>query len=510
MQPTLPSPFVQTQQPQLNWAFQDIVLNISNYLPRYTDIKNFSLSCKQICHIVSTNVFWRQLYLYQSQASPENSSLKTENFEKKFILYSNLSHDDCQSTFIPLSGSPDTCVTRQNKVVAVVRKDCTSPADFLNLFLDKPDPIDYANLDMSWRYLWHNTPPDRNGVKSLEFSLLKILDLTTLEHTTIFPLQTHSLNCLDIYKEMIVLGFKDGLINIWDPKTKKPFRTYKNADAITCLVSDPDHHRIIAGDIQGRIIVWDVETSPFPDLILALPNGIASLVLDQESLLVLDGNNNILLFDLTTKTWRYKIKKIHQHPVADLAIKDNQLFSCAFREAVIKIWDLNALNLKKTVNFSTHFNFHDCVRCTPLGERVFVQGAPVDEKSEMLTVIWNPKTQETHYLNRVISDVLSVTPDGKLIVKWALGLQICDYSIPELQIKYPFLEHLGKDYRKRLGFKPEDLFDNLQTQEDYDRLQELCKPRPSIDSCNKASQIEEIKAFVLSLKNEASDSEDDS
>lgn len=481
---------------QVDWGIPDVLLNILKNLTLYKDIKSFSLACKQVHLIISDDIFWQRLY--QSRVSYGSDNL-ARSFEKKFINYSNRLHNICHSSFIQLFGSAYECMAYQDKLVLAVERavDITTIGVFQSFFNNY---LNNVNDDYISRFYLKIKDNCKDSFINLYF--IEFLDLKTLEKKILFF--SEEIIPTDLaYCEDNIVFMRDRQLAVLNLNTLEYSQREidTGGSCISCLFSDPDHQRIILIPNRGIITGWAKDQISRLQ-VLGTDEKVTASCLDGERLITGSPGGKISIFDLTKQTNIYEVQAYPDtaySPVSALVIHKNQLFSSGANNNSILVWDSKTLASQGAIDFS---NFKTDTHNGRVRYYMVYEGMPSPRMGKgspkEKDVLWNPKTQESTILD---GEFLAIH-DGKLITKWALGIQIQDYSIPAYEIKYPLLEHLGivslKDYREKLNLEPKNLFEQIQNEGDYHQFQELCKFQLGVPI---SSQIMELKRFLQELSN---------
>ncbi len=377
----------------------ELLADILNHLS-YRDLRSFNLVSKTICwissQIYSDNVFWKRAFYHTF--SPNYTLKEATNFEHRFMVHSNLSQSSCLST---------TYSTQD-----LINHSDEESGHIIGVFQDK---IVVTLINKN------------------EFHVIDSNQLTTVEIIRPTLMSRLSVRCVDFYNEMLVLGSYQGLIQIHDKKNNRVI-THRAASSLSCLVSDPEHQRIISGHGNGDIIIWSLE-----DRIKTLhnPSAITALALDQERLIVGDEKGMISIFDSTKDAPIYQGKSYGGAVVKSLTIDGNRLFSVSEYD-LIEIWDLKTLSSKETLTNS------DCRDLTQL----IVQDGIVmthyfNNWHKIIEVMtWDVKTKKTTDLTGLEqgTKMISIDMDKGLLYNvcdHGDKLQVCDFTNPKRQEPSP-------------------------------------------------------------------------
>jgi hypothetical protein len=459
----------------------------------FSTVESCSLTCKRIYEFVSSrDTLFKMCWHYGLDE-------KSVDLKKICRVYSNLTCDDCQSSFIRLAGKVHSCVALHNKVYAIVQLeyDQFTPG-MADIFFSQISTCMRTDLEFVGQTLAsliaHATARRaEHGMRyegKVQCAVLEILDLKTLERTTLFLPQTAAFYHLGVYKEMLVLGFEDGHTMVWDPQEKRCVAKCQLPWPLSCLVADPERKRIILS-WQDQILLWEVNTGSLPISIMKVEEEITALVLDQDTVIVGTSSGEIAHVNLTTKVCTLKAQG-WKSAVKRLVIYNDRLFLFGEEEALVKVWDRKTLALLDNVDLSGLISLHesdvyDYLQCFPWGGKCIVVTELNKERDGPQVAVWDPTTNRGFMVARAAFWGPEIFYDGKLIGPWNdLGLRIQDYSLsdPERQIKYPVLAHLGcvskNEVKEKLCLEPEDLYKNLRTDADYKQFLELCKPLSTI------------------------------
>lgn len=161
--------------------------------------------------------------------------------------------------------------------------------------------------------------------------------------------------CAIAYKDKIVVALKNGCLKLVDPRKPHTIdKTYQHHSEWKFIVSDPDYQRIIAADAQGKIIAWNVESEPVPSLTFEIEGPILGFSIDKGTLVALGKGDVIYVFDLPSGLKSELGMRRFKHPegLCDATIYQDQILTSSNEEAIIRIWDVKTLGLKKAVDLS--------------------------------------------------------------------------------------------------------------------------------------------------------------
>ncbi len=389
------------QNPTFSSFPNEILSNILEHLS-YNDLGSFSLVSRQIyvisSQIYSDNVFWKHTFY---QTFPQSSNIpEGTDFRLRCIVHSNLSQGICK----------------------VITHSSQDHGKFIGICQDKII-----------------TAVSEKEIHILDANEMKIVDQIQLVH-----IDSSDIQCYGFYNEMLVVGSSMGLLEIRDKKNSQiiTHRIVAPIKPTKCLVTDPDHERIISGHANGDIIVWNLE-----GLIKTLSisgHPITALALDRNRIIVGHLWGEILIFDLTTDACICRTQ--HQGLMTSVAVKGNQVFSVG-PDSSIKIWDLETLALKETIAEMPAINTNENNAFYLPSQRftylvIFWDGRLITQSyqaSPPVTEIkiWDVKTKESIVLThgkgrgRIVADsakgLLYYICDDKT------NLQICDFTNPKPQ-----------------------------------------------------------------------------
>jgi WD40 repeat protein len=173
---------------------------------------------------------------------------------------------------------------------------------------------------------------------------------------------------LDIYPKkdkeglQIISCYKDGSIGVRDlmnEESKLQFFKDKHETDVNCILLSSDNQKLISGDKNGTIKVWDVRTgellrtvyNEFDGVIWSIKCMINSSILPN-LILIASHLSDIRILDLNTYTFPFSLQA-HDKRISCLEFLTQQILLSSSSDFTIKIWNLDSTRSKclQTIEF---------------------------------------------------------------------------------------------------------------------------------------------------------------
>ena len=168
-----------------------------------------------------------------------------------------------------------------------------------------------------------------------------IFERDTTTNTILGKIEGHELCINDLikHKEILISGSSDNTIKLWNPNTYKCLQTLNNENDIEALASE--NTNIICSLSKDDIKIWDISTSQCINEQWITIKENSGCILNNEILYACDNYNNLIQYDLRTKSIT-TFKEINS--LAGLACPSNlSLFSGSYKGGV-REWDMRNPN----------------------------------------------------------------------------------------------------------------------------------------------------------------------
>lgn len=220
------------------------------------------------------------------------------------------------------------------------------------------------------------TKDDLYIITGTKFSGIYVWDFNTLKNLR--SLKGHQGEITSIKATLdsrIITSCKDGSIKIWNLHTGILIKTLETLEkaAVSCLEITTDDSKIISGNENQTIVIWDAETGKELYISDNFSKPIKIMALEENSKIITDGlpDFNLKVSEIN-KIKTKKILKGFTKPINTVALSPDQLLlATGDQDCLIKIWDLqkykfitelrgHASSIKKLVFSSSGMKLYSC------------------------------------------------------------------------------------------------------------------------------------------------------
>jgi WD40 repeat protein len=177
---------------------------------------------------------------------------------------------------------------------------------------------------------------------------------------------------LDIYPKKdkdglkIISCYKDGSIAVRDlmnEESKIEFFKDKHKTDVNCILLSSDNQKLISGDKNGTIKLWDVRTGEllrtiYPKINDGLKFSIKCMInssIRPNEILIASTQCQIRIFDLNTYTFTLSVKA-HDKRINFLEFMTNEIFLSSSSDLTIKLWNSESTRIKCLQTIECHQN----------------------------------------------------------------------------------------------------------------------------------------------------------
>jgi WD40 repeat protein len=144
-----------------------------------------------------------------------------------------------------------------------------------------------------------------------------------------------------ISNNLLVSASKDQTVKVWDINAGTELRTcYGHNKEVTSISFSPDGNQAISGDLDGTIILWDINTCQIVHNFYN-ESEVKSVAWSPNNAYILSGhdNNAVKLWDINTKQ-ELRTFTGHTDQVTDVSFSPNSTVLSASKDKTIKLWNL--------------------------------------------------------------------------------------------------------------------------------------------------------------------------
>lgn len=226
--------------------------------------------------------------------------------------------------------------------------------------------------------------------------------------------------------------FLNQVLKIWDLRLDNWYR--KNVEAYKCtvfsLAISPDGKKIVCGDTNDTINVWDLNARTFPPRKICGQSrySVQTLAFSSNGKTLVSGSN-----DKTIKAWDFETGKLthifkdHSDGVTAVAISpDGQTIVSSSQDNTVKVWNLQTKKLQRTLK--GHLGSVYCVAISLDGSTVISGGRDTTIR------VWNLYTGECQRILEGHTNwvyCLALSPDGNTLVSGDKDETIRVWRLPQ-------------------------------------------------------------------------------
>lgn len=173
---------------------------------------------------------------------------------------------------------------------------------------------------------------------SVSNAVIYCADFETREAFTVFCGHEKAISSVATCDGKLFSGSTDGVIKIWDIKTKKCLRTLDangRSKLIRSLVAYDG--KLFSGSVDGVIKVWDINTGYCLNVFQAHKGPAQSLVVFKGRLISCSDDNHVKIWEIETGKC-LKTLESRRGEVTNLQVIDEKLFLCT-QVGLIQLWD---------------------------------------------------------------------------------------------------------------------------------------------------------------------------
>eukprot|EP01028_Stygiella_incarcerata_P013049 TRINITY_DN81098_c0_g1_i1.p2 TRINITY_DN81098_c0_g1~~TRINITY_DN81098_c0_g1_i1.p2 ORF type:complete len:366 (-),score=80.83 TRINITY_DN81098_c0_g1_i1:1431-2528(-) len=142
---------------------------------------------------------------------------------------------------------------------------------------DAPNGIAYKTIAVESQVTRVVVSPDKQYVAAAVGGVVQLFDTTTSSSNELWRIGAHKGSILTMgYNadgRFLYSGGEDGMIHIWDVRTRACTRSYSCAGAVNALDLLPDDVTLVAGDETGVLSMWDLRQCVAKDDPRVVPKG---------------------------------------------------------------------------------------------------------------------------------------------------------------------------------------------------------------------------------------------
>jgi WD40 repeat protein len=222
--------------------------------------------------------------------------------------------------------------------------------------------------------------------------------------------------------QKIVTGDEDGIIQVWDLQgnpTRQPFRGHQGG--VYSVAFSPDNERIVSGGEDGIVYVWDLQGNSVA--LQGHESRVSCVAFSPKEEIILSGSwdNTLRLWDfkgnLLTEPFRENQAQKDNDAVCAAAFSpDGQMVVSGHSDKMLRLWDLQGSLIAQPFQGHEADDFKDAVSSVafnPDGQQIVSGG--VDRTIRLWDLQGNPKGQPFRGHQDSVSSV-TFSHDGKTII----------------------------------------------------------------------------------------------
>ena len=211
--------------------------------------------------------------------------------------------------------------------------------------------------------------------------------------------------------QTLVSASDDNTINLWNLKTNKYTRTFREHTANVLSLAVTSDNRILASGALDGVRLWDLQQQRPLARVVRFDNLVHTLAISPDGRILATGDAKgaIKLWDLNTARLIRTVAGAHSNIVSDVAFTpDGSTLVSASRDRTIKLWNVN--NGKLTRTLRGHSNWVSAIAINPQGNTLASAGRDG-------IILWNLSTGQL--LNTLpVQDWVSAiafSPNGQML-----------------------------------------------------------------------------------------------